>query len=54
MIRPVKPRPSDDPGQRKTDIRLAGDKIGWKPQVSENDGLKQTIEFFNKTPFEEY
>ena len=43
-----KPLPSDDPRQRQPDITLAGEKLGWKPNVSVDEGLKRTIEFFRK------
>ena len=43
-----KPLPSDDPKQRQPDITLAGQKLGWKPVVSVTDGLKKTIEYFEK------
>lgn len=43
-----KPLPSDDPTQRQPDITLAGEKLGWKPKVSVDEGLKKTIEFFRK------
>lgn len=38
--------PSDDPKQRQPDITLAGEKLGWKPQVPLETGLKKTIEYF--------
>jgi UDP-glucuronate decarboxylase len=43
-----KPLPSDDPAQRKPDITLAGQKLGWRPVVSVEEGLKKTIEYFKK------
>ncbi len=43
-----KPLPSDDPTQRQPDIALAGEKLGWKPKVSVDEGLKKTIEYFKK------
>lgn len=43
-----KPLPSDDPTQRQPDIALANEKLGWKPKVSVDKGLKRTIEFFRK------
>jgi UDP-glucuronate decarboxylase len=41
-----KPLPSDDPTQRKPDIDLAGQKLGWRPGVSVDAGLRRTIEHF--------
>jgi UDP-glucuronate decarboxylase len=43
-----KPLPSDDPQQRQPDITLARAKLGWKPVVSVTDGLKRTIDYFEK------
>jgi UDP-glucuronate decarboxylase len=43
-----KPLPSDDPRQRQPDITLAGQKLGWRPSISVNDGLQRTIEYFKK------
>ena len=43
-----KPLPSDDPKQRQPDITLAGQKLGWKPVISVTDGLKRTIDYFEK------
>jgi len=43
-----KPLPSDDPTQRQPDIALAGEKLGWKPKVSVDEGLRRTIDFFRK------
>lgn len=40
------PLPMDDPTQRKPDIALAGNKLGWKPWVDLEKGLKNTIEYF--------
>ena len=43
-----RPLPSDDPTQRMPDISLATAKLGWQPQVSVDEGLKRTIEYFQK------
>ena len=43
-----KPLPSDDPKQRQPDIRLAGEKLDWRPTVPVDDGLRQTIAYFAK------
>ena len=36
--------PDDDPKQRKPDISLAGELLGWSPEVTLRDGLQRTIE----------
>ena len=43
-----KPLPSDDPTQRKPDISLARTKLGWEPKVPLEEGLKETIAYFQK------
>ncbi len=40
------PLPADDPTQRKPDISLAREKLGWEPRVALRDGLAKTIEYF--------
>jgi UDP-glucuronate decarboxylase len=40
------PLPSDDPKQRKPDIRKANEVLGWIPEVELTEGLKKTIEDF--------
>jgi len=42
-----KPLPSDDPRQRRPDIRSARELLGWEPKVLLEQGLKQTIAYFN-------
>ncbi|WP_372805967.1 UDP-glucuronic acid decarboxylase family protein [Pontiella sp.] len=41
------PLPADDPKQRKPDITLAREKLGWEPTVALRDGLAKTIEYFD-------
>jgi len=36
----------DDPSKRRPDIRLAEEKLGWKPVVTVEDGLTSTIKYF--------
>jgi dTDP-glucose 4,6-dehydratase len=36
--------PTDDPKQRRPDIALAKELLGWSPEVSLRDGLRRTIE----------
>ena len=43
-----KPLPSDDPTQRKPDITLAKEKLGWEPKVNIEEGLLKTIEYFKE------
>jgi len=38
--------PQDDPTRRKPDISLAKKMLGWEPEVSLEDGLKETIAYF--------
>jgi UDP-glucuronate decarboxylase len=38
--------PSDDPRQRKPDITLAREKLGWEPKVQLEEGLVKTIKYF--------
>ena len=42
----AKPLPSDDPAQRKPDIKLASERLGWNPTVQLESGLRKTIEYF--------
>ena len=40
------PLPQDDPKQRRPDITKAQTVLGWQPQVSLEEGLGKTIEYF--------
>jgi dTDP-glucose 4,6-dehydratase len=40
------PLPVDDPRQRKPDISLAREKLGWEPRVSLDEGLARAIDYF--------
>lgn len=40
------PLPQDDPKQRRPEIGVAKDKLGWEPKVNLEDGLKETIAYF--------
>ena len=44
----LKPLPTDDPLRRKPDISSAKKNIDWEPNVSLDDGLKQTIKYFQE------
>lgn len=44
-----KPLPQDDPTQRKPDISLAQEMLdGWEPRVQLRNGLRLTVEYFDK------
>jgi len=43
-----KPLPLDDPKQRQPDIKLAQEKLGWQPKVPLEEGLKDTVAYFDK------
>jgi UDP-glucuronate decarboxylase len=47
-LKELKPLPQDDPRQRKPDITLAKELLGWEPQVPLDLGLDRTIEFFQQ------
>ena len=40
------PLPQDDPKQRKPDITLAKEHLGWMPKVNLREGLKPTAAYF--------
>ncbi|MEI9998407.1 MAG: UDP-glucuronic acid decarboxylase family protein [Verrucomicrobiota bacterium] len=40
------PLPTDDPKQRRPDITRAWQRLGWKPVVDLEAGLRETIEYF--------
>ncbi|MEI6080904.1 MAG: UDP-glucuronic acid decarboxylase family protein [Verrucomicrobiota bacterium] len=40
------PLPSDDPKQRKPDISLAKETLGWEPKVPLEQGIEKTIAYF--------
>ncbi len=38
--------PVDDPVQRRPDITVAREQLGWEPRVDVRDGLQRTIDYF--------
>lgn len=40
------PLPEDDPLQRRPDISLAQEKLGWIPRIHLEEGLAKTIDYF--------
>lgn len=42
------PAVEHDPKQRKADIRLAKEKLGWEPTIPLRDGLAKTIDYFRR------
>lgn len=43
-----KPLPQDDPKQRKPNIDLAQQRLFWEPEISLDEGLEKTVEYFKK------
>ncbi|MCK4296458.1 MAG: hypothetical protein KAW56_06220 [Candidatus Marinimicrobia bacterium] len=39
--------PEDDQVRRRPDIALAKEKLGWEPKVNLEDGLENTITYFD-------
>jgi dTDP-glucose 4,6-dehydratase len=42
--------PQDDPKRRQPDISKAKRVLGWEPKVGLEEGLRETIEYFQKLP----
>jgi UDP-glucuronate decarboxylase len=42
------PLPADDPKQRRPDISLAKEMLGWEPKIPLEEGLNRTIEYFRQ------
>jgi len=47
------PLPQDDPKQRRPDISQAKSLLNWEPKIQLREGLKKTIEYFDKLLREE-
>jgi dTDP-glucose 4,6-dehydratase len=46
------PLPADDPARRCPVITHASDVLGWRPQISVEDGVRRTVEWFRSVPDE--
>ncbi len=44
----MQPLPQDDPQQRRPDISLAKEKLGWEPKIPLKEGLLKTIHYFEQ------
>ena len=42
----INPLPQDDPKQRQPDITLAKKELDWEPKIKLEEGLKETIKYF--------
>ena len=49
-----RPLPADDPKQRRPDITLAREKLGWEPAVQLREGLAKTIEYFRSINLDDF
>ena len=43
-----RPKPEDDPRQRRPDISRARTVLDWTPRTPLKDGLNRTIEYFDR------
>ncbi len=50
----TQPLPSDDPTQRKPDITVAKEQLGWEPKIELREGLKKTIAYFSKLDLSQF
>jgi len=48
------PLPEDDPTRRRPDITLAKKHLDWTPQVKLDEGLRQTIDWFQSICLEDF
>ena len=46
------PLPKDDPTRRRPDITRAKEILGWSPNISLDEGLTRTIDFFKRALYE--
>jgi UDP-glucuronate decarboxylase len=44
--------PENDPKSRSPDISLAEAQVGWSPRTSLEDGLRDTVTYFRREPFQ--
>jgi UDP-glucuronate decarboxylase len=49
-----RPLPADDPKQRRPDITLAKERLGWEPRVPLREGLAKTVEYFRSVRLEDF
>lgn len=47
-----RPLPTDDPIRRRPDISRAQEHLGWEPKVGLEEGLRRTIEYFERVLFD--
>src|SRR5690606_23811434 len=49
-----RPLPADDPKQRRPDITLARQRLGWEPTTQLREGLARTIEYFRSVDLSKF
>ena len=48
FVTPTDERTKDDPQVRRPDITKARTVLGWEPQVSVEEGISRTIDYFRE------
>src|SRR5690606_20116867 len=48
------PLPQDDPRQRKPDLSLVRRTLNWSPKVGLDDGLRETVRYFQQALSHEF
>jgi UDP-glucuronate decarboxylase len=46
--------PGDDPKQRKPDITVAKDVLGWEPKIQLREGIEKTADYFKRLDLRKY
>ena len=54
QIRQSRARPVDDPTQRRPDITLAQQLLGWTPSVALREGLQRTVDWFRTVDLDRF
>jgi len=46
----AEPLPQDDPLQRRPDITMARERLGWEPEIQLEEGLSRMLPSYGREP----